>query len=560
MTPSPRFEAPLRAGAIAASALLAFLSFPNPLVPAGLGFFAWIALAPVLAAAYGARAGTRLAVGFLFGALSRAAAGHWLAAFHPLALAFVTLLSAIHCALLFLLAGAFPGSAGKARPLVWTIVWCCFELARAYGPGDAYGDLSYALYRAPGALRLASAGGVPALGFVLVLVNALIADVLVRFSRRAGRDARRNDPDNGSAVWKSVLASRMAGRVARDLAPAAAIVFAVWALGMLPLETPSGSVATVALVQPNVRHPQAGIADYRRATDTLVALSREALASKPDLVVWHETALVPPLEWHLERKPNPDTFALAADVDGFLRTFPVPVLFGNGTAFADSEGGRRDRNSAKLYLGGRNAGRYDKIGLVPFAERVPFRERWPAFARAVEGALGTPWEPGTDRTVFSLPLAGARTLGFAAPICFEDSLPALFEEFDGAEFFVVLTDDSWSRSEACEYQHLAMSCFRAAETGKPVLRAANSGITARIDASGRILETLPPFVTGVLVGAVPPAFGARPFLRALRAASIWLAPIMLALLILRGAARNALRKARKSPQSGPGRERRTGNG
>jgi apolipoprotein N-acyltransferase len=94
---------------------------------------------------------------------------------------------------------------------------------------------------------------------------------------------------------------------------------------------------------------------------------------------------------------------------------------------------------------------------------------------------------------------------FAAPICFEDTFGYLGAGFfrRGAEALVNITNDAWSFSVPGAMQHMTMAVFRAAEARRSVVRATNAGITCLIDPNGRVLESLPAFTEGVLVGEVP---------------------------------------------------------
>ena len=109
----------------------------------------------------------------------------------------------------------------------------------------------------------------------------------------------------------------------------------------------------------------------------------------------------------------------------------------------------------------------------------------------------------------------ATTLGRALPlICYEgvfaqdvNSAP------DRADFIVLITNDGWFGTRSGPYQHLVQAQLRAAEQGLPLLRAANTGISAVIDAEGRILDSLPlgdaGFVDARLPGALPPPLYSR---------------------------------------------------
>jgi len=103
-------------------------------------------------------------------------------------------------------------------------------------------------------------------------------------------------------------------------------------------------------------------------------------------------------------------------------------------------------------------------------------------------------------TVF--PLAGAP---FGTVICYEVVFPELFRDFvvGGARFMVNITNDAWFGRTSGPWQHLAMLPLRAIEHRVAIARAANSGVSAFVDPSGRVVATLPLFERGVLARSVP---------------------------------------------------------
>ena len=136
---------------------------------------------------------------------------------------------------------------------------------------------------------------------------------------------------------------------------------------------------------------------------------------------------------------------------------------------------------------------------MPFTEHYP--DWGPQFLKDLLEDFDTHfWEQGEEWTVFDA--GGVR---FSTPICFEDTFGYLNREFvnRGAQVIVNMTNDTWSGSVPAEMQHFAMAVFRATENRRSVVRAANSGITAIVEPSGRITATLEPFVEGTLIGDVP---------------------------------------------------------
>lgn len=149
---------------------------------------------------------------------------------------------------------------------------------------------------------------------------------------------------------------------------------------------------------------------------------------------------------------------------------------------------------------------YDKTHLVPFGEYIPFenavRKLLPGVG--VLGELGS-FSPGE----WEQPLLQAAQLAFGETICYESVFSSLWrrQARQGAKFFVNLTNDAWFFDTDAPYQHLAVSVLRAAELRRPVLRAANTGISAVIGPDGRILARAELNTRAVLTADVPLPLG-----------------------------------------------------
>lgn len=285
-----------------------------------------------------------------------------------------------------------------------------------------------------------------------------------------------------------VALSPLAGR--RGLAGAAAGL-AVWAgAGMIRLATPEPAVQLpgVVVVQGNVaqdrKWDRASLADHFRRH---LALTAQGLreAARPAVVVWPETASPYLLE------SDPVARQMIAAVAG-----DVPVLAG-GVRF-DAAG--QPRNSLIAVLGeGAPAAIYDKAHLVPFGE---FQPSWARVGvQLVQGGGFTPGPGPATLRVPGLPPVGPS-------ICYEAIFPgAVVDAADRPRWMVNVTNDAWFGSSAGPYQHLAAARLRAVEEGLPLVRAANTGISAVFDASGRTVARLGIGEAGVIIAPLP---GARP--------------------------------------------------
>ena len=121
-----------------------------------------------------------------------------------------------------------------------------------------------------------------------------------------------------------------------------------------------------------------------------------------------------------------------------------------------------------------------------------------------------PWVQGKDYTIFRVPLSAGGELAFGAPICFEDAFSDLCRRFirAGADLWVNMTNDYWSKTVSSEYQHFQVARFRAVENRRVLVRSTNGGVTAVVGPTGRVMAMLPLFERGKLAVSVPVSDGA----------------------------------------------------
>jgi len=242
----------------------------------------------------------------------------------------------------------------------------------------------------------------------------------------------------------------------------------------------------VALVQANV-----SLADYwdPRLKPYLVekhlALSREAVRSHPQLVIWPETSF-PQFIW--------DHPGLFEQVRSFAREHKVKLLVGSVTKMGEAY-----FNSAILIdEEGQLARSYDKQHLVLFGEYIPFREQFPFLERLVPIDDFT---AGRGNVLFSL----AEGVTFSTLICFEDTIPVLARRAagDGAGFLVNITNDAWFGPSRQPRMHLDNAVFRAVENRLALVRATNTGMSCAILPTGETEACIPGRAEGFTAVDVP---------------------------------------------------------
>jgi apolipoprotein N-acyltransferase len=170
-------------------------------------------------------------------------------------------------------------------------------------------------------------------------------------------------------------------------------------------------------------------------------------------------------------------------------------------------------NSLRVLTGaGEELARYDKHHLVPFGEYVPFGDlayRWFGIT-AFAAQSGATYSAGPGPTVLDL-----GPLGRVLPlICYEAVFPRLVNNApERADWMLQITNDAWFGIRTGPFQHLDQARLRAVEQGLPLIRVANTGVTAVIDARGRIRQALPFGEVGVLDTALPAALPPTPYAR-----------------------------------------------
>jgi apolipoprotein N-acyltransferase len=276
-----------------------------------------------------------------------------------------------------------------------------------------------------------------------------------------------------------------------DMRKGTAIAFlgfaALAALGMMRLSNApeiAQDAPTIRLIQPNA--PQHQKWDPAFAPIFFTRLIDASKASpKPDLIVWPETSLP---TWLNDADRALGIIANAAN--------NTPVLFG-----AQRYEGLRAYNSlVHLSTSGDVKHIYDKHHLVPFGEYLPFDALLSRLGMSTLTETFGGFTAGKGPELIDLgPLGKALAL-----ICYEAVFPHQMNSAEGRPRFLLhVTNDAWFGTRSGPQQHLVQARFRAIEQGLPLLRSANTGISATIDAHGRVLQSLPLGTDGYIDTALP---------------------------------------------------------
>ena len=163
----------------------------------------------------------------------------------------------------------------------------------------------------------------------------------------------------------------------------------------------------------------------------------------------------------------------------------------------------KDSYNAAVLLtdNGKEPQAYHKIHLVPFGEYIPLRHSFPLFAWFAGEMVPGDFRAGTEPTLLE---TENPPLKIAPLICFEDTIGDLTRQFvlRGGQVLVNVTNDGWFQKTEGAEQHLANAIFRAVETRRPLVRAANTGVTCFVDRCGQVKQDLPPFTESTLCGRI----------------------------------------------------------
>ncbi len=306
----------------------------------------------------------------------------------------------------------------------------------------------------------------------------------------------------GISLLLAILAGGLvAGALAesRRALPSAVIAVAVLWLGGLALdrdwtEPAADQPLQVVLLQGNVAQDEKWEPENRvRTLDLYRRLNERHLGA--DLIVWPETAV--PAFYHQVLDDYLVPVAEEAAAHGTDLLLGIPSYDGET---------RRIFNSV-LALG-EEVGFYHKRHLVPFGEYVPFRG-------VLGGALDVFGAPMSDFTAGwradPLVVAGQRV---AVSVCYEITFPNEVRDFlPEATMLVNISNDGWFGTSIGPHQHFQIARMRARETGRPLLRSTNTGITAAVDHRGRIVARAPQFSVEALATEIMPMQGSTPYTR-----------------------------------------------
>ncbi|HJY53279.1 MAG TPA: apolipoprotein N-acyltransferase [Candidatus Udaeobacter sp.] len=499
------------------SGLLYAACFP----PFNLTWFCWIALTPLIAAIWFSGANSRhrwlrnLLLGYVAGVTFFWIAFSWLTTVTVLGWFVLEFYMAIYFALWAWFCGLLRPRPGKTRTggskwdqmlaqarsaaapaqSPWTkstnnlrlafilaAAWTTLEWLRGWVfSGFGWNGLGVALHSNWPLIQVAELTGVAGLSFMVAFANVIVLTTAYRLVVEARTRMMRPHFDFTVTM-------------------AAIVGVLIFGLRATQVSAPAKPLR-VAAVQSNIPQNQkfdpqftSGIFDQFRRLSEIAVRSNPP----PDLLVWPESSMPGPVLADQETYKFVMDLAASSDTDLLLGTIEVD---------------KRDVYNAALLVsdGGEHVQIYRKIHLVPFGEFVPGRHTVPLLAQIVGDQVPGDFKAGKEHTVFTLTNSDVHV---APLICFEDTIGELVRQFvlanetsPEANLLVDVTNDGWFQHSAGSHQHLANAIFRCVETRRPMIRAANTGVTCFINQFGRVTQELrddkgSTFTEGILAGEI----------------------------------------------------------
>lgn len=464
--------------------VLFFLSFPK----FGFGVIAWIALVPLFVALNNVSSLSRaLILGWAAGMTAHVGMLYWIThvvvnyGYLPLVLGvlLMVLLAGYLSVYFALFAAGIVYFRGKAPLyLAAPVLWVCLEyLKSCLFTGFPWENLGYSQFSNLLFIQMADITGVSGLSFLIVLLNAAFFTLLTERSKKSLALALAV-----FLLWSGVYA------------------YGAMRIRQIRQSMENARSMDVSLIQGNIDQSVKWNENFQAETIRIYEeLSLRGTNTPGALVIWPETAV-------------PFNFQEPGDLQARVTQLPFQtkswLLFGSMSYAAGNAGTEYFNSAFLLSPGGDLRGKYDKVHLVPYGEYVPLRTFFP-FVSSLAAGIGD-FAAGKGFTPLRM---DERKIGVL--ICYEGILPQAARRYKNAaaDVLVNITNDAWFGRTSAPYQHLSMSVFRAVETRLSLVRAANTGISALVDPTGRILAQTGLFERDKIAGRIPliqtPTFYAR---------------------------------------------------
>ena len=393
--------------------------------------------------------------------------------------------------------------------LYFAICYTIYEWIKSSGfLGYPWGTVSSAVFRWDILRQTAAITGTYGITFIIVLFNCIFAESLLKLQDKK--------------LYKKTTSNSYLSYLIKTFSALLILIF-IYGTYQYNKTIEPQKILTTIMVQQN-SNPWEEDSD----TDSIIRseeLTKEQIKKldekndKANLVVWSEGVLRYSFPGNYSYYKN---FPYEAPLIPFIKEIKTPLLVGG--SYKKNEAPLEYCNSAFVFDKiGNFRGYYGKNHLVPFAESLPFRE-YPAALEFLTNFLGISagWVPGDQYVFFDIPCKWANTrilpatkyidlsisynkqkqleekeptVRISTPICFDDAFTDVIRPMflNGAELFINITDDSWSKTKSSEYQHFVIASYRAIEYRTTLVRSSNSGYSVVVNPQGKIIADQPLF-------------------------------------------------------------------
>lgn len=335
-------------------------------------------------------------------------------------------------------------------------IWVLLEYAKSYlFTGFPWLLSGYSLWKIPQFLQIASFTGIYGLSYLVVFINTLIAISI---------NTKKVKP-----VISAIIVTAM--------------VFIYGTITIKRCNTEENF--KISIMQGNIsQYKKFNDAFKQEILDAYSKLHRDALMYTPEFIVWPETSL-------------PDALTSDMEVNLYMQALVKDAGVSELVGSVEKTRGKYYNSAYMITSEGHISEPYRKIHLTPFGEYFPLRRLLSLFTGVVD-------ELGDFDAGHKYVLLEVRDYRIATGICFESIFPDIIRKFfkKGANIFVNITNDGWFLNTAGAYQHFIHSVIRAVENRTYVIRSANTGISAIIHPTGKVIKKTELLETSVLNGTV----------------------------------------------------------
>jgi len=425
----------------------ALLSISFSFIQVNLGILAWFGLVPLFLAVENKTIRQRCLLSFIFGFLFFLGTIYWIAHVSVFGLIVLCLYLSLYIVLFGIMARTI---LAPFCLLYIPLAWVMLEILRSHAfTGFGWGLIGHTQFKNILLIQVADKVGVWGVGFLLVITNVALAQVMSKWQKVRWR--------NPCIIIPCIL------------------ILLSYGYGFICLDKSfSGPSIRVAVIQGNIPQEQKWNPQYVQGIlNRFRQLSIKARAEKPDLIIWPETSV----PGYLLDEPRllKTITDLSQDMGAYLLVGSPREDLVSGAYY----------NSAFLFSArGELKHFHDKIHLVPFGEYIPYKN----FFWFVNNTRIADFSSGNRHTIFFAPGYNGSLVRFGVLVCFEDIFGDLVRAFrvGGADFLVTITNEAWFKMSSEPLQHLAISTFRAIENRCWFIRCANTGISCFIDPYGRV--------------------------------------------------------------------------